>query len=89
MKPEKNAAQPQSGRARELTSEVNGNRAVNVPDPDDASRIASFFSNHIDWSVFWDKRHAVWRVSEDDPSSGLYEENADARMVIAYVAAHS
>jgi len=52
-------------------------------------RIASFFGSHIGWSVFWDKRHAVWRVSEDDPNSDLYEENPDAYTVIAYVAAHS
>lgn len=60
-----------------------------TPDPDDASRIASFFDIHIGWSIFWDKRHGVWRVSEDDPSSELYEENPDARTVIAYVTAHS
>jgi hypothetical protein len=64
-------------------------QAVKVPDPDDAVRIASFFGIHIGWSVFWDKVHGVWRVSEDDPSSDLYEENADAQRVIAYVAAHS
>lgn len=40
-------------------------------------RIASFFGSHIGWSVFWDRRHAVWRVSEDDPNSDLYEENPD------------
>jgi hypothetical protein len=61
---------------------------VHVPDPDDALRIASFFDIHIGWSVFWDKRHGVWRASEDDPRSDLYEENADAQTVIAYVAAH-
>jgi hypothetical protein len=31
----------------------------------------------------------VWRVAEDDPRSDLYAEHADARTVIAYVAAHS
>jgi hypothetical protein len=60
-----------------------------VPDPDDALRIASFFGITTGWSVFWDKRHGVWRVSEDDPNSDLYEENADARSVIDYVSAHS
>ena len=60
-----------------------------MPDLDDALRIASFFGIHTAWSVFWDKRDGVWRVSEDDPGSDLYEENADARSVIAYVAAHS
>ena len=62
---------------------------ANAPDPDDALRIADFFNIHAEWSVFWDKRHGVWRVSEDDPCSDLYEENADARKVIAYVTAHS
>jgi hypothetical protein len=62
---------------------------VHVPDPGDALRIASFFDTHIGWSVFWDKRHGVWRASEDDPRSDLYEENADAQGVIAYVTAHS
>jgi hypothetical protein len=71
---------------------VTGSRAaltVHVPDPDDAVRIASFFDIHIGWSVFWDKRHGVWRASEDDPRSDLYEENADAQKVIAYVTGHS
>jgi hypothetical protein len=62
---------------------------VNTPDPDDALRIANFFDNHTGWSIFWDKKHGVWRVSEDDPASELYEENPDARTVIAYVTAHS
>jgi hypothetical protein len=63
--------------------------AVKLPDPDDVVRLASFFGIHIGWSVFWDKRHGVWRASEDDPRSDLYEENADAQEVIVYVAAHS
>jgi hypothetical protein len=62
---------------------------VHVPDPGDVLRIASFFGMHIGWSFFWDKRHGVWRASEDDPRSDLYEENADAQRVIAYVTAHS
>lgn len=65
------------------------NRVINAPDPDDAVRIAGFFGAHLGWSVFWDKRHGVWRVSEDDPNSELYDENADARHVIAYVSANS
>lgn len=64
-------------------------RVVTVPDPDDALRVARFFRIHIGWSVFWDKRHGVWRASEDDPGSDLYAENADGRQVIAYVTAHS
>ena len=62
---------------------------INLPSPDDASRIAAFLEDHIGWSAFWDKHHGVWRVSEDDPRSDLYEENADADQVIAYMAAHS
>jgi len=62
---------------------------INAPKPDDVLRIADFFRIHIGWSVFWDKRHGVWRVSEDHPESDLYEENADAEKVIAYVTAHT
>jgi hypothetical protein len=62
---------------------------VHVPHPDDALRIADFFGIHIGWSVFWDKRHGVWRASEDDPTSDLYAAHADAQSVIAYVAGHS
>jgi hypothetical protein len=68
---------------------VTDSQAIIVPDSDDVLRIASFFDIHIGWSVFWDKRHGVWRASEDDPGSDLYEENADAQRVIAYVTAHS
>ena len=62
---------------------------ISTPDPDDALRIAGFFGAHLGWSVFWDKRHGVWRASEDDPNSELYEENADAKSVIAYVTTHT
>jgi hypothetical protein len=62
---------------------------IHMPAPDDAARIAAFLDSHTGWSAFWDKRHAVWRVSEDDPSSDLYAENADARIVIAYATTHS
>jgi hypothetical protein len=41
---------------------VKSGRAVNVPDSDDAMRIASFFGMHIGWPAFWDKRHGVWRA---------------------------
>ena len=62
---------------------------THVPDPEDAARMAAFLSSHAGWSAFWDKRDAVWRVAEDDPSSDLYAEHADARTVIAYATAHS
>jgi hypothetical protein len=66
-----------------------GNTVANVPHIDDVLQIAGYLSIYIGWSIFWDKRYGVWRASEDDPSSRLYEENADARNVIAYVVAHS
>jgi hypothetical protein len=68
---------------------VTDSQAITLPNPDDVLRLACFFDTHIGWSIFWDKRHGVWRVSEDDPRSELYEENADAQRVIAYVATHS
>jgi hypothetical protein len=40
-------------------------------------------------SAFWDKRHGVWRVAEDDPDSALYAESADAAEVLGYMSAHS
>ena len=62
---------------------------INLPDPDDAARMAAFVDSRAGWSVFWDKRHGVWRASEDDLSSDLYEEDTDARNVIGYIAAHT
>jgi hypothetical protein len=59
------------------------------PDHGDALRIADFLESHPGWSVFWDKRDGVWRVAEDDPSSELYAESADADQVIDYIATHS
>ena len=44
---------------------------------------------HPRWSVFWDKRHGVWRVAEDDPDSTLYAESQDVDVVIGYITAHS
>jgi hypothetical protein len=38
---------------------------------------------------FWDKRHGIWRVSENDPDSGLYAVSRDADTVIRYMAANS
>jgi hypothetical protein len=62
---------------------------ISLPSTDDALRISAFLDDYTGWSAFWDKRHGVWRVAEDDPCSGLYEEDADAGKVIAYMAAHS
>jgi len=61
-----------------------GHMAV-LPDHDAALRIAAFLDEHAGWSAFWDKRSGVWRVSEDDPGSELYAEDADAGRVIGYM----
>ena len=58
-----------------------------LPDRADALRIAAFLDGHDGWSAFWDRRYGVWRVSEDDPSSELYAEDADAGWVIDYMRA--
>lgn len=62
---------------------------TSLPNLDDAFQVASFIGDYIGWSAFWDKRYAVWRVSEDDPDSDLYAESNDARQILDYVAAHS
>ena len=62
---------------------------IRLPDHAGALRIAAFLDSHPGWSAFWDKRSGVWRVSEDDPHSDLYAENAHADMVIDYMAAHA
>jgi anti-sigma regulatory factor (Ser/Thr protein kinase) len=56
-----------------------------LPDRDAARRIAAFLDEHAGWSAFWDKRSGIWRVSEDDPGSELYAEDADAGRVIDYM----
>ena len=58
-----------------------------LPDREDALRIAAFLDEHDGWSAFWDRRYGVWRVSEDDPDSELYAEDADAGRVIGYMSA--
>jgi 3-methyladenine DNA glycosylase/8-oxoguanine DNA glycosylase len=49
----------------------------------------AFLAGHPCWAAFWDKRHGVWRVSENDPDSGLYAVSRDADTVIRYMTAHS
>jgi hypothetical protein len=63
--------------------------AASLPPPADAVRLASFLDRHPHWSVFWDKRHCLWRAAEDDPDSGLYTESPDADAVMGYITAHS
>jgi hypothetical protein len=59
------------------------------PTPEAATGIIRTLRDHPCWSAFWDKRHRVWRVADDDPDSGLYAESSDADMVINYIQAHS
>lgn len=60
-----------------------------LPTPYAAARIAAFLADHLSWSAFWDKRHGVWRVSENDPASDLYAVSRDADTVIRYMSIHS
>ncbi len=60
-----------------------------LPAPEEAARLTRLLQDHLQWSAFWDKRHGVWRVAEDDPDSDLYAESRDADTVIGYITAHS
>jgi hypothetical protein len=60
-----------------------------LPSPADVARIVRFLRDHPRWSAYWDKKHGVWRVAEDDPDSDLYAESSDADAVIGYITAHS
>jgi hypothetical protein len=71
-----------SGRSRR-------EQMTKLPAPGDALRMATFLDGHAEWSAFWDKHDGVWRVAEDDPSSELYAESADADGVLDYMAAHA
>jgi hypothetical protein len=62
---------------------------TDLPTPYAAARIAAFLAEHVCWSAFWDKRHGVWRVTQDDPASDLYADSPDATAVIAYMREHS
>jgi len=62
---------------------------TNLPTPSAAARIAAFLAGHLSWSAFWDKKHGLWRVTQDDPRSDLYAESPDADTVIQYMTAHS
>ena len=63
--------------------------ATSLPTPYAAARIAAFLAEHLSWTAFWDKRHGVWRVSENDPDSELYAVSRDADTVIRYMTANS
>jgi hypothetical protein len=60
-----------------------------LPPPAAAARLARVLLEHPRWSVFWDKKHRVWRAAEDDPDSVLYAESQDVDTVIGYITAHS
>lgn len=62
---------------------------TSLPPPEEAARLTRFLCEHPWWSAFWDKRHGVWRVAEDDPDSSLCAEVAEADAVIRYMTAHS
>ena len=62
---------------------------TDVPTPYAAAKIAAFLAEHLSWTAYWDKRHGLWRVSQDDPDSDLYAEAANADTVIEYMTAHS
>jgi hypothetical protein len=62
---------------------------TSLPAPADAARLTCVLRDHQRWSAFWDKRHGVWRVAEDDPDSSLYAESRDVDAVIGYITAHA
>ena len=57
--------------------------------PQQAAQLADFTRANPQWSIFWDKRYHVFRVTEDTPDSDLYEENENHDKVLAYMAAHT
>jgi hypothetical protein len=57
--------------------------------PEQAAQLADFTRDNPQWSVFWDKHYRVFRVTEDDPDSDLYQESEDLDKVLAYMAAHT
>lgn len=80
---------PGQMRAGKASGRSRREHMTKLPDHGDARRIAAFLESHPGWSAFWDKRDGVWRVAEDDPSSELYAESADADRVLDYIATHS
>jgi len=63
--------------------------SASLPTSGAAARLSAFLAEHLSWSAFWDKRHGVWRVAENDPDSNLYAESHDVDAVIRYMIAHS
>jgi hypothetical protein len=61
---------------------------TSFPSPGEARRLIGVLQQHPHWSVFYDKRHRLWRAAEDDPDSDLYAESSDVDTVIGYITAH-
>jgi hypothetical protein len=80
---------PGETRARTASGRSRREHMTKRPDHGDARRIAAFLESHPGWSAFWDKQDGVWRVAEDDPTSELHAESADADEVLDYMATHS
>jgi hypothetical protein len=78
-----------NGAAPRNASPIPPNKAANHPTPEDAARISGFLREHPSWTAFWDKRDALWRVTEDDPDSALYAASTDIATVIAFMAEHA
>jgi hypothetical protein len=80
---------PGAMRAGRAPERARREHMTRLPDHADVLRMAAFLEGHPGWSAFWDKRDGVWRAAEDDPSSKLYAEDADASRVIDYMATHT
>jgi hypothetical protein len=80
---------PGAMRAGRTSETARWQQMTGLPDRGDVLRMAAFLEGHPGWSAFWDKRDGVWRAAEDDPSSELYVEDADASQVIDYMATHT
>ena len=80
---------PGAMRAGRASETARRQQVTGLPDHGDVLRMAAFLEGHPGWSAFWDKRDGVWRAAEDDPSSELYVEDADASRVIDYMATHT
>lgn len=69
-------------------AETGAEHMTRLPEHGDALRIAAFLDATPGGRPSGIS-NGVWRVSEDDPHSDLYAENADAKTVIDYMATHS
>jgi hypothetical protein len=65
-----------------------GPRAT-LPSAEQLELVTAVLQDYPSWSVFWDKRHQVWRAAEDDPDSELYTQSSDVHAIIGYITAQS